>query len=80
MQNRLHGHHSFTFVVSAVLQQNAFEATSPFTDAWRLRDFPPGVAAYQVFNKHNVSCCSGRPGRRLYSQSAKDYQNRPTYV
>jgi len=27
------------FDVSAVLQQKAFETLSPFTDAWRLRDF-----------------------------------------
>jgi len=49
------------FYVSAVLPQNAFVTTSPFTDVWRLRDFPPCLAAYQVSNKQRVCCCWSRP-------------------
>jgi len=47
--------------VFAVLLQNVFETTTSFTDAWRLRDFPPRLAVYQVSNKHKVCCCSSRP-------------------
>jgi len=49
------------FDVSAVLLPNACETTSPFTDAWRLRDFPPRLAVYQVSNMHKVCCCSSIP-------------------
>jgi len=48
------------FEVSVVLLQNAFRTTSPFTDAWRLQDFPQRHVAYQVPDKHRVCCCSSR--------------------
>jgi len=35
------------FDVPAVLLQNAFNTIIPFTDASRLRDFPPRLTAYQ---------------------------------
>ena len=35
--------------MSAILLQNAFETTSPFTDAW--------LTAYQVSNIHNICYC-----------------------
>jgi len=47
--------------VFAVLRQNAFETTSPFTYDWRLRDFLPRLAAiYQLSNIHEAFCCSDR--------------------
>jgi len=38
--------------VFAILLQNAFETTTPFTDDGRLRDFRPRLIAYQVLNTH----------------------------
>jgi len=43
--------------VSAVLLQNAFETTSPFTDAGRLRDFPPRLAVYRLSIKQSLLLC-----------------------
>jgi len=61
MKNRLHiVAFKHVFDASVVPLQNALETTWPFTDASRLRDFPPRLAAD---NKHSVCCCSSRPCR-----------------
>jgi len=39
MKNWVHKRHDL-FDVSAILLKNAFETTSPFTDASSMRDFP----------------------------------------
>jgi len=56
MKNRLHKQQCFNdlFCVSAALLHSALQTTSSFTSASRLQEFPPRLAAVQIFSKQNV--------------------------
>jgi len=55
------------FAVSVVLLQNSLETTSPFTDALRLREFPPRLTALCIgYNMvYTVDCASVTSRNRL---------------
>ena len=55
--------------VFAVLLQNAFEITSPFTDAWRLRDFPLSLHIRPKSRKRNTKFPAVRADRGVTAQS-----------
>ena len=56
------------FDVSTVLLQSTLETTTPFSDAWRLRDFPPRLAAcISSPTSIEVYCCPSRPWTRPLS-------------